>query len=212
MAKIATSADSTTSAQRAGREEAGQAQAALPSAAAGAGSSTSVQRAGQGQVALPSSAVRKTTPSSSDPRMPRREQAQAAAAFFHASGSPSVRRRQAQAAAPEPSVAALRWGISELAIDDDNLWRGEQRERRAPQAGMRQASRPSAGGGGTPSLPTGGGPASVGSPDRDESLHTEDARATVFKLLSEGKTVLDIARITGIVIKTIQKWEREMNR
>jgi hypothetical protein len=44
---------------------------------------------------------------------------------------------------------------------------------------------------------------------RGGRVYTDEARPLVLKLLSEGKTVIDVARITGVMIKTIKKWRRE---
>ncbi len=102
--------------------------------------------------------------------------------------------RQAQPAASEQSVAALGCRVGDVVIDDGpTLCRGPIGT--THHGGAAPAS----------SSPVYG---ALG----DKRIYTQEGRNLVLKLLDEGKNVYYVPKITNIIIKTVQKWHKQVQQ
>ncbi len=186
---------------------------------------------GQGQTAWPSSAVRETTVRSYDPHAPGAQQAQTAAVAgpwphvrettsraYGPSGErakrdeataagPSSRAGPSTARAPNSS-AAVRPSYAQAATPKQSL---DALSGRLAEMMLNDGPTPCRGPAGTTAHPGGGAP-SLSSPvygaPGDERVYTHEERNFVLRLLDEGKNVYYIAKVTGIIIKTVQKWQK----
>jgi hypothetical protein len=199
-----------------GRGQARQGQAALPSSAARQptvrGHDPYAPKAEQPQAAAGSpSGVRETTIRTYGSSGARVRQAEAAAGPSSQVGQTTARVytsyadavRQVQAATPVQPVDALSRGLGEVVIGDVLT----PRRRPVTTTRHRDGTAVAAGTGG------GGGGASPSSSrvygaSGDYRVYTQEERTFVLKLLAEGKDVDCVAKMTGVITETVQKWQK----
>ncbi|ERF69761.1 hypothetical protein EPUS_07587 [Endocarpon pusillum Z07020] len=112
--------------------------------------------------------------------------------------------RQVQAATREEQpVDALSWRLGEVVIDDGPT--PCRRPITTTRHGDGTVVAAAAGGGGGGASPSS---LRVYGASGDYRVYTQEERNVVLKLLDEGKNVYYVAKMTGVIIKTVQKWQK----